>query len=86
MEPGDVPSGDTLGFMWITMWASSEEDFYLKLKAYLATYRWNLLGTENTTAVDLSGDYGDERNRMIDETLRDRNRIALGTFFSYKPN
>jgi hypothetical protein len=27
VEPGDMPSGDVLGFMKITMWASSEAEF-----------------------------------------------------------
>jgi len=27
VEPGDMPLGDTLGFMRVTMWASSQEEF-----------------------------------------------------------
>ena len=85
VEPGDMPSGDTLGFMRITMWASSHEDFVQKLEAYLAKYRWKLLSMDNTSAVDPSKDYGDEVNQMIDETLQDHNAIRLGTYYSYKP-
>ena len=85
MEPGDVPSGDTLGFMKITMWASSREDFVQKLEAYLSRYNWRLLSVENTSIVDRSNDYGDEVNQMIDETLQDRKAIRLGTYYSYKP-
>ena len=86
VEPGDMPSGDTLGFMRITMWASSHEDFVQKLEVYLSKYRWKLLSMENTAAVDPSKDYGQEVNQMIDETLQDHNAIWLGTYYSYKPN
>jgi hypothetical protein len=86
MEPGDLPSGDTLGFMNITMWASSEADYVQKLKVYLAKYNWKLLSLENARVADPSTDYGDELNQLVDETLRDKNRIGLGTFYSYKPN
>lgn len=80
-----MPSGDTLGFMRVTMWASSSEEFVSKLEAYLTEYKWKLLSMENTAAVDLSADYGDEVNRMIDETSQDHNAVRLGTFYSYRP-
>jgi hypothetical protein len=86
VEPGDMPSGDTLGFMRITMWASSHEEFYQRLNVYLAQYSWKLLSMEKTEIVDPSVDYGDEVNQMIDETLQDQNAIRLGTFYSYKPD
>jgi hypothetical protein len=86
VEPGDMPSGDTLGFMRITMWASSEKDFVQKLRAYLAQYEWKLLSMENTAVVDPLADYGDEVNQMIDETLQDHNAVRLGTYYSYKPD
>jgi len=84
VQPGDMPSGDTLGFMRITMWASSETDFLRKLKEYLCKYQWTLLSTENTALVDPSGDYGDEENQMIAEMLQDRDAVRLGTYYSYK--
>lgn len=86
VEPGDMPSGDTLGFMRVTMWASSHEDFVQRLNAYLAKYSWGLLSMEKTESVDPSLDYGDDVNQMIDETLRDQNAVRLGTYYSYKPN
>ena len=84
VEPGDMPSGDTLGFMKVAMWASSQDDFVKKLEAYLTKYRWKLLSMENTVVHDPSVDYGDELNQMIDEVLRDRNAVRLGTYYSYK--
>jgi hypothetical protein len=86
VNSGDMSSGDTLGFLKVTMWASSQEAFAQKLEAYLAKYKWKLLSMERTAAVDPSTDYGDEVNQMIDETLRDRNAVRLGTYYSYKPN
>ena len=85
VKPGDMPSGDTLGFMRVTMWASCHDDFAQKLEAYLAKYKWKLLSIENTSVVEPSQDYGDEVNQMIDETLQDRNAVRLGTYYSYKP-
>jgi hypothetical protein len=86
VEPGDMPSGDTLGFMRVTMWAASPEELLHRLTKYLAKYRWELLSMEKTEVVDPSVDHGDEINQMIDETLRDQNAVRLGTFYSYKPN
>jgi hypothetical protein len=86
VEPGDMPSGDKLGFMRITMWASSQEDLVLKLRAYLAEYQWTLLSVENTEVVDASRDYGDEVNQMVQEASQDRNAVRLGTYYSYKAN
>ena len=86
VEPGDMPSGCTLGFMKILMWASSHETFTQKLKEYLGKYQWSLLSIENTEVVDPSEDYGDEANQMIDEMLQDRNAVRLGTYYSYKAN
>lgn len=77
VEPGDMPSGDTLGFVRVTMWAESEKDLLQKLGAYLATYRWTLISTDRTQEVDPSLDYGEELNQMIDETLQDRNAIGF---------
>jgi len=86
MGAGDARPEDTLGFMKITMWASSLEDFTQRLNAYLTRYKWELLSMEKTEAVDPALDYGDETNQMIDETLQDRNAVRLGTYYSYKPN
>jgi hypothetical protein len=84
VQPEDMPSGDTLGFMRITMWASSYESFAQKLKAYFAKYDWKLLSMENSEVVDPSKDYGDEENQMVEETLQDHNAVRLGTYYSYK--
>jgi len=86
VEPGDMPTGHTLGFMRVTMWATSREDLLQKLEAYLTKYNWKLLSTDKTEMADPSSDYGDEVNQMIDETLGDRNAVRLGTFYSYKPD
>jgi hypothetical protein len=86
VQPGDMSSGDCLGFMKIIMWAASQEDFVRKLETYLARYQWVLLSVEDTSVVDSSRDYGDEVNQMIEEALQDHNAIRLGTYYSYKAN
>ena len=85
VEPGDMPSGDTLGFMKVTMWASSRDDLTEKLEAYLSKYKWKLISMEHTQVADPSHDYDDELNQMIQETTRDSNAVRLGTYYSYKP-
>ncbi len=72
VQPSDMLSADTVGFMRISMWASSQEEFVQKLEAYLSKYKWKLPSMENTAEVDPFKDYGDEVNQMIDETLQDR--------------
>jgi hypothetical protein len=86
VQPGDAASGDTLGFMRITMWAESEQDFLERVRAYLLKYQWELLSIDNTFQVDLGTDYGDEVNQMIDETYENDNFVRLGTYYSYKPD
>ena len=86
VQPGDVPSGDTYGFMKITMWSVSEQDFLENVRAYFQKYQWDLLSVDHTFQVDPSADYGDEVNEMIEETLKNENYVRLGTYFSYKPD
>jgi hypothetical protein len=86
VQPEDMPSGDTLGFMRVTMWASTYESFVQKLTIYFTEYDWKLLSMENTEVADTSKDYGDEENQMIEETLQDHNAVRLGTYYSYKPD
>jgi hypothetical protein len=86
VEPGDMPSGDVVGFMKITSWATSEEAFIEKIRMYLSKYNWVLISVERTELADPSHDYGDETNQLIDETLRNKERIGLGTYYSYKLN
>ena len=84
VKPEDMSSGDTLGFMRVTMWAPTLEEFGRRLEAYLTKYEWVLLSMDKTEEVDPSRDYGDEVNQMVEETLKDPNAVRLGTYYSYK--
>lgn len=86
VQPGDMPSGDTLGFMAVTMWAKSEHDFIERVRAYFQKYDWKIISVEDTRKVDPALDYGEEINRMVAETLVDTDAIRLGTYYSYKTN
>jgi hypothetical protein len=44
VKPGDMSSGDTLGFMWVTRWATSEEDLLQKLNRVLPSTAGPYLG------------------------------------------
>jgi hypothetical protein len=84
VQADDMSSGDTLGFMRVTSWAPSLEEFCRKLELYLANYQWTLLSMEKAEEVDPSRDYSDEVNQMIEETLKDPNAVRLGTYYSSK--
>ena len=85
VEPGDMPSGNTYGFMKILIWATSEADFLDRVRAYLEKYSWELLSVQATEQVDPDRDHGDEMNEMIDEMMEDQNFVRLGTYYSYTP-
>lgn len=86
VEPGDVPSGSTKGFMNITTWADSIETIKEKLSRYLETFKWHLVSIEKAHPIDESHDYGDEIERMLERTRSNPDAIILGTFHSYKEN
>jgi hypothetical protein len=84
VEPGDLPSGDTKGFLIVTTWADSLETARQKLSRYLESYKWHLISIEDAHPIDETLDYGEEIDDMIARTVRDGNAIILGTFHSYK--
>lgn len=86
VEPGDMPSGSTKGFVNVTTWADSTEAIREKLTRYLATFNWHLLSITREVPVDDSRDYGDEINDMIERASTNPQAIILGTFYSYKEN
>lgn len=86
VQPGDIPSGDTLGFITVTMWAESEDDFMDRMKSYFRKYDWEVISVEDNRIADPTHDYGEEINTMIAETSLDVEAVRLGTYYSYKPN
>jgi hypothetical protein len=86
VEPGDMPSGFTKGFLNIATWAGSTEEVREKLSHYLDTFRWHLLSITRALPIDDSRDYGDEINDMIERASTNPQAIILGTFYSYKEN
>ena len=43
VEPGDIPSGSTKGFMNITTWGDSQDAVKEKISRYLQTFKWHLI-------------------------------------------
>lgn len=86
MQPGDMPSGSTKGFMNITTWADSAENAKEKISRYLETFQWHLLSIEMAQPVDEARDYGEEIEDMLERTRTNLDAIILGTFHSYKEN
>ncbi len=75
-----------IGFINITLWATSSQDAIERARAYFQSYDWEILSVERVIEADSARDYGEELNRLIDETLGNRNFIRLGTYFTYPPN
>src|SRR5437870_1125475 len=84
VEPGDMPSGSTKGFLTATTWADSLDTVTKKLSRYLESYKWHLISIEDAHPIDENQDYGEEIAEMIERTRNNQDAIILGTFFSYK--
>jgi hypothetical protein len=86
VEPGDMPSGLTKGFMNVTTWAESEDSARDKLEKYIERFNWRVISIEDARPVADGEKYVDEQMQdMIDRTRTNPNAIILGTFHGYKP-
>ena len=86
MEPGDMPSGLTKGFMNVTTWADSAESATEKLTRYIEGFNWHVISIEDVHPIADNEEYGEQMEDMIARTRTNRNAIILGTFHSYKEN
>ena len=86
VEPGDMPSGLTKGFVNVTTWSDSIDAIEEKLARYLETFGWHLLSIAKAVRVDELRDYSDEINDMVERASANPQAIVLGTFHSYKEN
>jgi len=86
VEPGDLPSGSTKGFVNVTTWAESPQTAEEKLSRYLDSFTWHLIPVKNAHPNDKNRDYGEEIEGMIERTRNNPTAIILGRFFSYKEN
>jgi hypothetical protein len=86
VEPGDMPSGLTKGFMNVTTWAESSDSARDKLEKYIERFNWRVISIEDARPVADDEEYVDEQMQdMIDRTRTNPNAIILGTFHGYKP-
>jgi hypothetical protein len=86
MEPGDIPSGLTKGFMNVTTWADSAELATEKLTRYIEGFNWHVISIEDVRPIADNEEYGEQMEDMIARTRTNRDAIILGTFHSYKEN
>jgi hypothetical protein len=87
VEPGDMPSGLTKGFMNVTTWADSAESARDKLAKYIERFNWHVISIEDARLVADDEEYEDEQiEDMIARTRTNPNAIILGTFHGYKEN
>ncbi len=87
VEPGDMASGLTKGFMNVTTWADSAESARNKLSAYLERFNWHLISIESANTIpDCETCENDEIQEMVARTRENPRAIILGTFHGYKEN
>src|SRR5437899_2249918 len=87
VEPGDMGSGITKGFMNVTTWADSADTARDKIAQYIARFRWHLISIEDARPVGDDEVFVDEEIQdMIERTRTNPNAIILGTFHGYKEN
>jgi hypothetical protein len=83
-EPGDLPLGDTKGFMRVTMWGDSEQSLRSRLAECLESYRWHLISIESASPINEDSNYPEEVAEMVDRTRGNPEAIIVGRVFSYK--
>src|SRR4051812_2072570 len=85
VEPGDMPSGLTKGFMNVMTWANSADLAANKLAKYIEGFNWKLISIEKACPVDDNTTYDDEEMAdMIERTRMNANAIILGTLHGYR--
>lgn len=87
VEPGDMPSGLTNGFMNVMTWADSAESAAKKLASYIERFDWHVIGIEDARLVADDEEYEDEQMEdMLARARTNPDAIILGTFHGYKVN
>ena len=87
VEPGDIPSGLTKGFMNVTTWADSADSATHKLAKYIERFNWHIISVEDARPVaDNEGFADEDLEDMLTRTRTNPNAIILGTFHGYKEN
>ncbi len=86
MPPEDSPNGNTGGFMNVVTWAQDGPHAVNKIRTYLLSFNWHVVGVQESTLVDDEGHYEEDMADMIDRAQNNEHAIILGTFHSYKVN
>ena len=85
VQPGDMRSGLTKGFMNVTTWADSAESASERVANYIRRFNWHIIGIEDARPVADNEEFDDEQMEdMITRTRTDPKAIILGTFHGYK--
>lgn len=86
IEPGDLDLEPeyTKGFMNVVTWATSDQSAKTKLADYLDTFKWKLLGVEESGPTGSEYPSGSELNDLTEKAKGNPDAIILGTFHSYK--
>ena len=86
VKPGDLASGDTIGFTNIVTWADSPKTAHKKVTEVLNSYGWEVLGIEASYRFDDSRSYDDDILDIVDQARTNPDACIIGTVFSYKPD
>jgi hypothetical protein len=87
VQPGDMPTVLTKGFMRVTTWADSAESAAQKLSSYIKRFNWHVISIEEARIVREDDEFADEQlEDMVARTRSNPDAIILGTFHGYKTN
>ena len=87
VQPGDLSSGLTKGFMNVLTWAESAESARGKLADYIARFNWHVIDLEDARPVADNEEFEDEEMEdMLARTRTNPHAIILGTLHGYKEN
>lgn len=78
------PSVMRYGFINITTWAGTREEFQQKCTRMFESYGWKLLGLERANPVPDDAAFNEEVAEMLERTRANPNAIIYGTFHTYR--
>ena len=86
VKPGDLDlePGYTRGFMNVVTWATSDQTAQSKLADYLNTFRWKVLGVEESGAITDAFPHDSDMNDLVERAKGNPLAIILVTFHSYR--
>ena len=82
----EVAMDGEIGFINITLWASSSQHAIERIETYFKRFDWAIVSVSRAIEADPDHDYGEENNQLLEEARANHGYIRLGTYFTYPTN